>query len=178
MLHLLEKIVDVTVTVFLNDSFEIEEINAFDKIIISPGPGMPMQAGKTIEVIKTYENSKSILGVCLGQQAIAVAFGGALINLKEVHHGVSSTVILQKRCKPKENYLFKNMPEKFTVGRYHSWVIDPNYFPKNFSITAVDENGEIMAIEHDNLDIQAVQFHPESIMTKLGEQVMRNWLNL
>lgn len=178
LVHLVEKIIDNDVIVYLNDSFELEDIEKFDKIIISPGPGLPEKAGKTLEVIKHFSSRKSILGVCLGQQAIAVAFDGKLKNLDEVYHGVMHSISIKEINQKKQNYLFKNLPNKFNVGRYHSWVIDQNNFPVEFNITAIDEKGEIMAIEHQTLDIQAVQFHPESIMTSLGEKIMKNWLNV
>ncbi len=178
LVHLVEKIIDDNVIVYLNDEFELSEIELFDKIIISPGPGLPENAGKTLELIKHFSSRKSILGVCLGQQVIAVAFDGKLKNLDEVYHGVSHPIYLKEIKQEKQNYLFKNLPNKFNVGRYHSWVIDQNNFPVEFNITAVDEKGEIMAIEHQTLDIQAVQFHPESILTSLGEKIMKNWLNV
>lgn len=176
LVHLVEKIIDEDVTVFLNDDFEMDAVEVFDKIIISPGPSLPKQAGKTVDLIKTYASTKSILGVCLGQQAIVEAFGGKLKNLNNVYHGVKHPIFLQKKNHEKENYLFKNLPNKIDVGRYHSWVVDEEYLPKEFVVTAKDLNGEIMAIEHKYFDIQAVQFHPESIMTTDGEQLMRNWL--
>lgn len=178
LVHLVEKILEDDVTVYLNNEFAISEVQSFDKIIISPGPGLPKQAGQTLQVIKAYTNSKSILGVCLGQQAIAESFGGKLKNLKEVYHGVAHEIEILKNHQQKSNYLFKNFPPKITVGRYHSWVIDKAYLPSEFNIIATDVNGEIMAIEHKEFDIQAVQFHPESIMTSEGEQMLRNWLGL
>lgn len=178
LVHLVEKIIDEEVTVFLNDDFEMDAVEAFDKIIISPGPSLPKQAGKTVDLIKTYASTKSILGVCLGQQAIVEAFGGKLKNLNSVYHGVKHPIFLQKENHVKENYLFKNLPNKIDVGRYHSWVVDEEYLPKEFIVTAKDLNGEIMAIEHKYLDLQAVQFHPESIMTTDGEQMLSNWLGV
>lgn len=178
LVHLVEKILEDDVTVYLNNEFAISEVQSFDKIIISPGPGLPKQAGQTLEVIKIYANSKSILGVCLGQQAIAEAFGGKLKNLNEVYHGVAHEIEISQSHLQKPNYLFKNLPKKITVGRYHSWVIDKNYLPIAFNISATDVNGEIMAIEHKKFDIQAIQFHPESIMTSEGEQILRNWLGI
>ncbi len=179
LVHLVEKIIDEDVTVFLNDDFDIEVVNAFDNIIISPGPGLPKDAGKTIPLIKKYARNKRIFGVCLGQQAIAVAFGAQLKNLAEVYHGVQHPIFeIHHVEKKKQNYLFKNLPNQIEVGRYHSWVIDENTLPKDFLVTARDNNGEIMAMEHKNFDIQAVQFHPESIMTTLGEVMMRNWLDI
>ncbi len=178
LVHLVEKILEDDVTVYLNNEFAISEVQSFNKIIISPGPGLPKQAGQTLEVIKTYANSKSILGVCLGQQAIAEAFGGKLKNLKEVYHGVAHEIEICQCHQQKLNCIFKNLPNKITVGRYHSWVIDKNYLPHTFNITATDVNGEIMAIEHKEFDIQAVQFHPESIMTSEGELMLSNWLGI
>ena len=178
LVHLLEKIIDDEVTVLLNDDFELKDLNVFTHIIISPGPGLPEQAGKTLEVILTYAKTKKIFGVCLGQQAIAIAFGGVLKNLPIVYHGVATNIFLEKEVSLKENHIFKNMPHSFEVGRYHSWVIDENKMPNELKVTARDENKEIMAVEHKQYNIQAVQFHPESIMTALGEQMLRNWLEL
>lgn len=178
LVHLLEKIIDDEVTVLLNDDFELKDLDVFTHIIISPGPGLPEQAGKTLEVISTYAKTKKIFGVCLGQQAIAIAFGGVLKNLPIVYHGVATNIFLEKEVSLKKNHIFKNMPHSFEVGRYHSWVIDENKMPNGLRVTARDENKEIMAIEHKQYNIQAVQFHPESIMTALGEQMLRNWLEL
>ncbi|MBS4044445.1 MAG: aminodeoxychorismate/anthranilate synthase component II [Chitinophagaceae bacterium] len=178
LVHLVEKIINDDVIVYLNDAFELSDIEQFDKVIISPGPGLPKQAGKTLDVIKLFSSTKSVLGVCLGQQAIAVAFGAELRNLNEVYHGVAHPIFIEDLQDEKVNYLFKNLPNKIEVGRYHSWVIDEHSLPNDFIVTARDCNGAIMAIEHKVFDVQAVQFHPESIMTKFGEQMLRNWLML
>ena len=176
LVHLVEKIINDDVIVFLNDAFDIGDLEKFTHIIISPGPGLPEQAGKSIEVIKNFATRKSILGVCLGQQAIAIAFGGKLKNLNNVYHGVAHSIAIQEIKNPKPNYLFKTLPNTFNVGRYHSWVIDEETLPQDFVVTARDFQGEIMAIVHKSLNIQAVQFHPESIMTPFGEVIMKNWI--
>ena len=173
LVHLVEKITNQNVTVFLNDSFELEQLQAFDKIILSPGPGLPQDAGKMMSVIETYKSTKSILGVCLGHQAIGLAFGATLKNLDTVYHGIASNIYLANN----ENVLFNNIEMPMLVGRYHSWVIDDNNLPKELLVTATDADGNIMAMQHTSLDIKGVQFHPESIMTPKGEELMRNWVN-
>jgi anthranilate synthase component 2 len=174
--HLLEKIVDSSVTVFLNDEFEMQHLQSFDKIILSPGPGLPQNAGKTMEVIDTYKSTKSILGVCLGHQAIGVAFGSNLKNLDTVYHGIETNIHITNNEHNNTKSLFKNIAMPMLVGRYHSWVIDTKNFPNELIVTAADDNGNIMAIEHKTFDIRGVQFHPESIMTQRGEELMRNWI--
>lgn len=170
LVHYLEDL-NAKVTVYRNDEFELDELEKFDKILLSPGPGIPKDAGLLLDVIKKYASTKSILGVCLGQQAIAEVFGGSLINLKKVFHGVASRVkIIQ------EDSLLNNLPTEFEVGRYHSWVINPIDFPSELEITSVDENGEIMSIRHKTLDIKGVQYHPESILTPNGKKILENWL--
>jgi anthranilate synthase component 2 len=160
------------VTVFRNDEFDLIELEKFDRIVLSPGPGIPDEAGLLKDLIKHYAGKKPILGICLGQQAIAEVFGGVLVNLKQVYHGVSSKISLIN-----ESVLFKNLPAQIEVGRYHSWVVSKEKFPDHLTIIAVDENGEIMALKHNSLDIEAVQFHPESILTPNGKQILKNWLN-
>lgn len=161
------------VTVFRNDEFDIEELEVFDKIVLSPGPGLPKDAGLTMAVIKHYENRKPILGICLGQQAIAEFYGGSLKNLEKVYHGVASNIkILNNKY-----LLFNSLDNVIKVGRYHSWVVNRATLPAVLEITAVDENNEIMAIQHKNFDICAVQFHPESILTPNGIEILKNWLN-
>lgn len=171
LVHYLEDL-NANVTVFRNDEFDIEEINKFDKILLSPGPGVPSEAGLLKEVIKTYSKSKSILGICLGHQAIAEVFGGSLINLDKVHHGVSSTI---KIISPDE-ILFQNLDSTIKVGRYHSWVVNPTDFPQDLEITSIDDNNEIMSLRHRNLDVRGVQFHPESLLTLEGKKILKNWL--
>ncbi|MEZ0004757.1 anthranilate synthase component 2 [Flavobacterium sp. 28YEA47A] len=171
LVHYLEEL-SGEVTVFRNDEFVIGELAAFDKILLSPGPGIPDEAGLLKEVIKHYAPTKSILGICLGQQAIGEVYGGSLINLDKVFHGISSKV----KIVTKEEPLFKNLPEEFEVGRYHSWVVATENFPENLEITSVDENGQIMSLRHHFFDIRGVQFHPESILTPYGKTILKNWL--
>jgi anthranilate synthase component 2 len=170
LVHYLEDL-NADVTVYRNDEFELNELEKFDKILLSPGPGIPEEAGLLLDVIKKYASTKSILGVCLGQQAIGEVFGGSLINLEKVYHGVSSKVKITK-----EDSLFTNLPIEFEVGRYHSWVINPDDFPEALEITSVDENGEIMSIRHKTFDVKGVQYHPESILTPHGKKILENWL--
>jgi anthranilate synthase component II len=170
LVHYLEDL-NAKVTVYRNDEFDIDELKKFDKILLSPGPGIPKEAGLLLDVIKKYASSKSILGICLGQQAIGEVFGGNLVNLEKVYHGVSSKVKVTK-----DDSLFNDLPAEFEVGRYHSWVINPDDFPEDLEITSVDENGEIMSIRHKNFDIKGVQFHPESILTPNGKKILENWL--
>ena len=177
LVHLVNTIVPDQVDVYRNDEISIEEVAAYDKIILSPGPGVPSEAGLLLQVIKTYAPVKSMLGVCLGHQAIGEAFGGSLINLSTVYHGVATPVTLVDNGKPNSlNHLFTNMPQQFSVGRYHSWIVDEESFPTVLEITARDENGYIMALRHKTYDVQGVQFHPESVLTPDGETIMRNWL--
>lgn len=161
--------------VWRNDRFEISEVDAFDKIILSPGPGIPSEAGLLLEVIEKYSPSKSIFGVCLGQQAIAEVFGGKLYNLKQPMHGIATPI----KVSDKEERLFLNLPDSFKVGRYHSWVVDENAIPDTLEITAIDEaDNSVMALRHKTLDVRGVQFHPESVLTEFGKEMMQNWLSL
>jgi anthranilate synthase component 2 len=178
LVHVVEKIIHAKVDVFRNDKISLEEINKYDKIILSPGPGLPCESGLLLPLIKEYASSKSILGVCLGQQAIGEVFGGKLINLKEVYHGVATKIKVNEQRTMSENDIFKGLPDELEVGRYHSWIVDKENFPKDLEITARDENGYIMALRHKTFDVQGVQFHPESVLTPDGEKMMRNWLNL
>ncbi len=171
-MHLVEKITHEKVDVFRNDEIALEEIAIYDKIILSPGPGIPEEAGLLLPLIKEYASSKSILGVCLGHQAIGQAFGGKLTNLSTVYHGIATNCQLSNI----NSKLFENMSSNFEVGRYHSWVIDKNNFPEELQITAEDEKGYIMALQHKIYDVQGVQFHPESVLTPSGETILRNWL--
>lgn len=170
LVHYLEDL-NCDVTVYRNDVFDLEEIEPFDKIVLSPGPGIPEEAGLLKEVIKKYASTKPILGICLGQQAIGEVFGAELINLEKVYHGVATKIIITEN-----DTLFNDLPLEIEVGRYHSWVIDKNTIPKELKVTSVDENGEIMSIKHISLDIKAVQFHPESILTPFGKKMLENWL--
>lgn len=159
------------VTVKRNDKISLKEVDDYDKIVLSPGPGLPDEAGLLKEIIKTYAPTKSILGVCLGQQAIAEVFGGTLTNLKSVYHGVASDIELTEP----DEVLYKNMPKKFSVGRYHSWVVGKD-LPAELIPTSVDAQGEIMSLRHRDFDVRGVQFHPESVLTPLGKQILKNWL--
>jgi anthranilate synthase component 2 len=206
LVHLVEKILHQKVDVYRNDQIPLEEVKAYDKIILSPGPGIPEEAGLLLPLIKEYAASKSILGVCLGHQAIGQAFGGKLVNLSTVYHGVATPVQIINRqsavgkretgngkrktadvkaqtavvdeitASSRTNSLFEGMPDEFEVGRYHSWVISEEGFPAELEITARDANNFIMALQHIRYDVQGVQFHPESVLTPRGEDIMRNWL--
>ncbi|HVM89293.1 MAG TPA: aminodeoxychorismate/anthranilate synthase component II [Puia sp.] len=188
LVHLVEKILQQKVDVFRNDKIALENVKAYDKIILSPGPGIPEEAGLLLPLIKEYAATKSILGVCLGHQAIGEAFGAKLVNLKNVYHGVATQVEMVKReemkaATPSAHFrshvsrkLFNELPDKFEVGRYHSWVVADESFPAELEVTARDDNNYIMALQHKTFDVQGVQFHPESVLTPLGEKIMRNWL--
>lgn len=171
LVHLVEKILDDKVTVRRNDEIQLEEVAAFDKIILSPGPGIPSEAGLLEPLIRAYASTKSILGVCLGHQAIGEVFGGKLENLATVYHGVATPVNIIK-----DGPLLRGLPETISVGRYHSWIVSDDGFPADLEVTARDEQNYIMALQHKNLDVQGVQFHPESVLTPSGEQILRNWL--
>lgn len=159
------------VAVFRNDRFRMDELENFDKILLSPGPGIPKEAGLLLDVIRTYAGKKPILGICLGEQAIGEAFGGHLTNLKEVFHGIQSTVRLTV-----PDYLFRGLPDEISVGRYHSWVVDAGNLPDCLEATAISLEGHIMALRHKTLDTRGIQFHPESVLTPDGKQIMQNWL--
>ncbi len=176
LVHLLEKIIHNKVTVVRNDEIALEEVGKYDKIILSPGPGIPKEAGLLIPLIKEYAATKSILGVCLGHQAIGEAFGGTLLNLTTVYHGVALPVIVDKKRRKTANDLFVDLPANMLVGRYHSWVIDKVGFPEELEVVAEDNNGYIMALQHKQYDIKGVQFHPESVLTPDGEKMIRNWV--
>jgi anthranilate synthase component 2 len=173
LVHLVEKILHQKVDVYRNDQIPLEKVKDYDKIILSPGPGIPEEAGLLLPLIKEYAATKSILGVCLGHQAIGQAFGGKLINLSTVYHGVATPVTLTTH-----DSLFKGLPDEFEVGRYHSWVISEEGFPAELKITARDANNYIMALRHTKYDVQGVQFHPESVLTPRGEDILRNWLTV
>ena len=171
LVHLVEKILHQKVEVFRNDKIALEDVKRYDKIILSPGPGVPKEAGLLLPLIKEYASTKSILGVCLGHQAIGEAFGGTLINLTKVYHGVATD------CKVNnDSELFKGLPNNIKIGRYHSWIISDKDFPEELEVTATDDIDFIMALQHKKFDVQGVQFHPESILTPDGEKIMRNWL--
>ncbi|RAR70797.1 anthranilate synthase component II [Flavobacterium aciduliphilum] len=172
LVHYLEAL-NCSVTVFRNDRFDLDVIDSFDKIILSPGPGIPSDAGLLKDVITKYAPTKKILGICLGHQAIGEVFGAQLENLDTVYHGVSSGITLTT-----DDVLFKNLPKNITVGRYHSWVISSVNFPKHLEITSVSEEGFIMSIRHKYYPVFGVQFHPESILTPLGKEIIANWMRL
>ena len=172
LVHLIEKVSDIEIEVFRNDEISIDEIEKYDKILLSPGPGLPKDAGIMPELLKRYSPTKSILGVCLGLQAIGESFGANLMNLDTVFHGLATPITVNV-----EDIIFNNCPKTFTVGRYHSWVVDTHFFPENLQITATDENGNIMALKHKIYDVRGVQFHPESILSEYGEILIKNWLN-
>jgi len=172
LVHYLEDL-NCEVTVYRNDEFDIDEVKKFDKILLSPGPGIPDEAGLLKEVIKVYSPSKSILGVCLGQQAIGEVFGGTLVNLEKVYHGVATNVNILVD----NETLFEGLEKQIEVGRYHSWVINSDGFPENLEITSTDENGQIMSIRHKKFDVKGVQFHPESVLTPHGKKILENWVN-
>ena len=173
LVHLVEKITHTKVDVYRNDQITMERVKEYDKIILSPGPGIPEEAGLLLPLIKEYAATKSILGVCLGHQAIAQAFGGKLINLSTVYHGVATPVKIDST---KKTSLFEGLPDELEVGRYHSWIVSDEDFPEELEVTARDENNYIMALQHKKYDVQGVQFHPESVLTPLGEDILKNWL--
>ena len=168
--HLVKEI-GAEVDVLRNDKFELEELEKYDKIILSPGPGIPEEAGLLLEVIRTYAGRKPILGVCLGEQAIGQAFGGKLTNLSEVFHGIQTNVKIKNK-----DYIFSGLPTEIPVGRYHSWVVDTDGFPEELVITAISSEGQIMALKHREYDVHGIQFHPESVLTPDGKQIVGNWL--
>jgi anthranilate synthase component 2 len=174
LVHILKELTSGPVDVHRNNEISLDKIEQYDKIIISPGPGLPDQAGITKEMIRHFAPTKSILGVCLGCQAIAEAFGGTLINLERVYHGVETNINVIDQGE----IIFREVPASFTAGRYHSWIVNDKSFPSSLRITARDDNGMIMALAHANYDIKGVQFHPESVLTKFGKIILLNWLNI
>ncbi len=166
------KALGANVTVVRNDQFELKDLEKYDKIILSPGPGIPSESGLLLDVIRSYANKKPILGICLGEQAIGEAFGGKLINLKDVFHGVQTPVQILN-----DEVLFKSLPEKLLVGRYHSWVVSKEELPECLEITALSEEGYIMGLRHKTFDIHGIQFHPESVLTPEGIQIIQNFIN-
>ncbi|HMK25448.1 MAG TPA: aminodeoxychorismate/anthranilate synthase component II [Chitinophagaceae bacterium] len=189
LVHLVEKIMHVKVDVYRNDQVALEKVKDYDKIILSPGPGIPEEAGLLLPLIKEYAATKSILGVCLGHQAIGQAFGGMLVNLSTVYHGVATPIRVVKSEKSDvksetnsrltshvSRNLFEGLPDVIEAGRYHSWIVSDENFPKELEVTARDDNNYIMALQHKNYDVQGVQFHPESVLTPRGEDILRNWL--
>lgn len=171
LVHIIKEL-GYQVDVIRNDKISLEDVGQYDKILLSPGPGIPEEAGIMLDVIRTYGATKSIMGVCLGHQGIGEVYGSELSNMETVLHGFGmQTTVLDKQCK-----LFQGVPETFTTGRYHSWVIDENKLSDAFVLTAIGEDGKIMAIRHKEHDVVGVQFHPESILTDHGKVIMKNWL--
>ena len=169
--HLVKEL-GAQVTVLRNDRFQLDSLADYDKILLSPGPGIPSEAGLMPEVIRRYAGVKPILGICLGEQGIGEAFGGKLINLTSVFHGVQ-TPCRQVAC----DYLFEGLPGEFPVGRYHSWVVDADTLPADLECLAVSPEGQVMALRHRSMDIRGLQFHPESVLTPDGARIISNWLN-
>ena len=168
--HLIKEL-GAEVTVYRNDKFTLDQLESFDKIVLSPGPGIPCEAGLLLDVIKAYAGKKPILGVCLGHQAIGESFGGKLTNLSEVYHGAAtpSTITVN-------DYIFEGLPEKIEIGRYHSWVVDTKDLPSCLEVTSVSDEGYIMSLRHKEYDIRGIQYHPESVLTKDGKTILNNWL--
>ena len=172
LVQYLQEISEFPIDVFRNDAITLEEVDAFDILILSPGPGIPADAGIMPELIKKYAATKSIFGVCLGMQCIGEVFGGNLFNLSKVFHGIATDIEVVDETDP----VFKNIPKTFTVGRYHSWVVKSEGLPDCLKITAIDDAGEIMALRHQTYNVSGVQFHPESIMTEYGKELLTNFL--
>jgi len=170
--HLVKEL-GAEVTVVRNDCFRMEELEPYSKIILSPGPGIPSEAGLLLDVIRTYAGRKPILGVCLGHQAIGEVFGGRLENLSDVFHGVAT-----EGTQLENDEMFFSLPRRITMGRYHSWVVSREGFPDCLEITAVSDEGQIMALKHKELNIRGIQFHPESVLTPDGKKMLQNWLFL
>ena len=173
LVQYIERVRKTPVDVRRNDQISLEEVADYDKILISPGPGIPIEAGITLDLIREYGPTKSILGVCLGHQAIAEAYGGSIANLSTVYHGVSG---LMKQV-VSGDYLFNGVPEEFDAGRYHSWVVEHHSLPEELEITVENDEGYIMAIRHRRHDVRGVQFHPESVLTEYGGKMILNWMN-
>ena len=173
LVQYIERVLKRAVDVRRNDQLTLEEVAVYDKILISPGPGIPIEAGITLDLIKEYGPSKSILGVCLGHQAIAEAYGGSITNLSTVYHGVTGRM----KQLVDDEYLFSGVPTEFDAGRYHSWVVEQNTLPRDLEITVENDEGYIMAVRHKEHDVRGVQFHPESVLTEYGGMMILNWIN-
>lgn len=174
LVHYVEQLTNIPVEVYRNDQISLEKVGEYAKIILSPGPGIPDEAGISKSIVEKYAPQKSILGVCLGHQSIAEVFGAKIYNLDRVYHGIASTVILTNKV----DYLFKDVPKVFEAGRYHSWMVSRDGFPENeLFVSSIDENGEIMSISHKKYDVKGVQFHPESVLTETGLTMIKNWLD-
>lgn len=174
LVHYIRNLTNVTVDVYRNDEITLDEVEKYDKILLSPGPGIPSEAGICIDVVKRYSSTKSILGVCLGHQTIGEAFGGKLINLDRPFHGIASPINNLKDDDP----LNKDIPKRINVGRYHSWVVAKDGFPECLTVTSEDENGIIMGLSHKTYDVRGVQYHPESVLTEHGHKMIENWLKI
>lgn len=172
LVHLVKELGFTDVDVYRNDKIALEDIAKYDKIILSPGPGIPSEAGLLLPLIKEYAGKKPILGVCLGHQAIGEAFGATLTNLEDVYHGVATKINVIK-----PDLLFNELGSELEVGRYHSWIVSQENLPDCIEVTAIDDNGQIMALKHKEFEIYGVQFHPESVLTPAGEIIVKNFLN-
>jgi len=174
LVHCIRRILpkSAVLDIFRNDQISMENVDQYDQIVLSPGPGIPNEAGLLLPIIAKYAHKKKILGVCLGHQAIAESFGGKLIQLEKVYHGLATNIKVVK----KDEKLFKGLSSQFYGGRYHSWAVSNRELPDCFDVTAIDENGIIMGISHKNLDVKGLQFHPESVLTDCGETIIANWL--
>ena len=170
--HLIKSL-GAEVTVVRNDQFELQDLEQFNKIVLSPGPGIPSEAGLLLDVIRTYAGKKPILGVCLGHQAIGEVFGGKLVNLSDVFHGVATPCHIVA-----DDPIFSGLERDITIGRYHSWVVANEDLPECLEVTAVSNEGQIMALRHKHLNIRGIQFHPESVLTPDGKKMIQNWLFL
>ena len=172
LVQYIEKLTGQIPSVFRNDEITLDKVNEYDKILLSPGPGVPVNAGLCIDLIKKYSPTKSILGICLGHQAVGEAFGATILNLSSVYHGIATPILISDSADP----LFKNIPSTIEGGRYHSWVVSPSHLPACLKVICEDENGIIMGISHREYDVRGLQFHPESILTKYGFDIISNWI--
>jgi anthranilate synthase component 2 len=172
LVHALNHLGGSPVTVFRNDRVSMEELDKFGMMVLSPGPGIPNEAGSLKQIIDRFAPSRRILGVCLGHQAIAEVFGAKLVNIDRVYHGVATKIMVVDN----KDYLYEGIDTTFNAGRYHSWIVSREGLPGCFTVTAVTENGDIMGITHKKYDVRGVQYHPESVLTEVGEEIMRNWL--
>ncbi|MBQ0057787.1 MAG: aminodeoxychorismate/anthranilate synthase component II [Bacteroidales bacterium] len=180
LVHLVKEL-GADITVYRNDKFELEDLEQFDKIMLSPGPGIPSEAGKLLDVIREYAGIKPILGICLGEQAIGESFGGKLVNLSDVFHGVQTpahVALFEDRNGGKDvpDYIFRGLHQDILVGRYHSWVVDAASLPDCLEVTCFSNEGQVMALRHKEYDIRGIQFHPESVLTPDGKKMINNWL--